>query len=213
MNEDIEWLKDEIKVFQNGENMFTAEFNAGVQQALEYVQELIDQLEEPETLSEEWINEHSKSYTMENAVEISDLKNLLLPQPKKPVIPQHVADWIDTHNLYGNNPLREYRDLEIDFNEGWTDEKDAAVHHWVNKNPYVFIDALRYGYEVEKEKLYRVIFPHKSGYNEKMTLMTNGGYYYIDEVTDPDFEVAELTEREIKAIDERYWAFVEEVTE
>ena len=55
MKKDIEWLKGEIKNFQKGENMFTAEFNAGVQDALEYVQELIDQLDEPETLSEKWI--------------------------------------------------------------------------------------------------------------------------------------------------------------
>lgn len=33
-----EWLKGRIKGFQEGENMFTAEFNAGVQDALEYVQ-------------------------------------------------------------------------------------------------------------------------------------------------------------------------------
>jgi hypothetical protein len=79
-----------------------------------------------------------------------------LEELEKVVIPHFVADWIDAHNLYGNNPLREYRDLENDFNEGWTNEKDAAVYHWVNKNPYAFIDALRYGYEVEKEKLYRV---------------------------------------------------------
>lgn len=45
---DIEWLKGKIEVFQKGENMFTAEFNAGVQDTLEYVQELIDQLDEPE---------------------------------------------------------------------------------------------------------------------------------------------------------------------
>lgn len=78
-----------------------------------------------------------------------------LEEPEKPVIPQFVADWIDAHNLHGNNPLGEYRDLEIDFNEGWTDEEDATVYHWVNKNPYAFIDALRYGCEVEEEKNYR----------------------------------------------------------
>lgn len=77
-----------------------------------------------------------------------------LDEPEKVVVPQFVADWIDAHDLHGNNPLREYRDLEIDFNEGWTNEKDAAVYHWVNENPYAFIDALRYGYEVEKEPLY-----------------------------------------------------------
>ena len=92
-------------------------------------------------------------YVVEQYRQIMELINQL-DEPEKPVIPQFVADWIDAHDLHGNNPLREYRDLENDFNEGWTDEKDAAVYHWVNKNPYAFIDALRYGYEVEKEKLY-----------------------------------------------------------
>src|SRR5699024_191168 len=59
-----------------------------------------------------------------------------IDEREKPVIPKFVADWIDTHNLHGNNPLREYVDRESDFNEGWTDEKDAAVYHWVNKSPY-----------------------------------------------------------------------------
>jgi len=80
-----------------------------------------------------------------------------LDEPEVPVIPQFVADWIDAHNLHGNNPLREYRDLENDFNEGWTDEKDAEVYHWVNKNPYAFIDSLRYGCEVEEEQKYYVL--------------------------------------------------------
>ncbi len=126
----------------------------------------------------------------------------------KPIIPKFVAEWIDAHNLYGNNPLREYRDLEIDFNEGWTDEKDAAVYHWVNKNPYAFIDALRYGCEVEEEKNYRVVFPYK------------GEMVYLREGVHGDFDVIETetygtqyTEAEIKAIDERYWAFAQEVTE
>lgn len=90
---------------------------------------------------------------MDRAVSVTHVYDLIdqLEEPKRVVIPRFVADWIDAHDLHGNNPLREYRDLEIDFNEGWTNEKDAAVYHWVNKNPYAFVDALRYGYEAEKE--------------------------------------------------------------
>lgn len=138
-----------------------------------------------------------------------------LDEPKKVVIPQFVADWIDAHNLHGNNPLREYRDLEIDFNEGWTDEEDAAVYHWVNENPYTFIDALRYGYEVEKEKLYHVV--NKENYFllrkydglvdilHALTAMSRDKYG-----KDTRFM---LTEQEIKNYDERFWVFAEEVTE
>ncbi|UJF15080.1 DUF1642 domain-containing protein [Jeotgalibaca sp. MA1X17-3] len=179
--------------------------------------DLIDQMDEPEKLSEEWINEHSKSYTMENAVEISDLKNLLLPQPKKPVIPQFVADWIEEERaniIDWHTEIPERFFLILGHKLHYTTLANTNVSDWVfSGNEEKLYQALKYGYEVEKEKLYRVIFPHTSGYNEKMTLMTNGGGYYIDEVIDPDFEVAELTEQEIKAIDERYWAFAEEVTE
>jgi hypothetical protein len=128
-------------------------------------------------------------------------------EPEKPVIPQFVADWIDTHNLYGNNPLCEYRDLENDFNEGWTDEKDATVYHWVNRNPYAFIDALRYGYEVEKEKKYYIYDKSTKGYLGYNADKTRLSWYTSSFPNDV------FTEQEIKAIDERYWAFAEEITE
>ena len=133
---------------------------------------------------------------------------------EKPVIPQFVADWIDAHDLHGNNPLREYRDLENDFNEGWTDEKDAAVYHWVNENPYAFIDALRYGYEVEKEQKYQVII--RDGEYIRLYLCKHGDNVMIgtnDNYIEKCPEVTYLTEQEIKDYDERYWAFAEEVTE
>lgn len=100
---------------------------------------------------------------------------------EKPVIPQFVADWIDVHNLHGNNPLREYRDLESDFNEGWTDEKDAEVYHWAYKNPYAFIDALRYGYEVEKEILWEIPMPDlktSDGHNQYLTYDPKARTYF-----------------------------------
>jgi hypothetical protein len=130
---DKAWLKEklleELMQFDDNPNMRTV-YETGIEDGIMTAINLIEKLDEPEQ---------------------TDTNVGLL----KPVIPKFVADWIDTHSLYGNNPLREYRDLEIDFNEGWTDEKDAEVYHWVNKNPYAFIDALRYGCEVEEEKNYR----------------------------------------------------------
>lgn len=217
MKKDKEWLKGRIKGFQEGENMFTAEFNAGVQDALEYVQELINQLDEPETLSQEWIDENKvarinnvRKMTTSDVVAVEKLQNLLVPKQDKPVIPQFVADWIDTHNLYGNNPLKEYRDLEIDFNEGWTNEEDAAVYHWANKNPYAFIDALRYGYDAEKEKLYTVDLPH----SYQLIKLLHTQTYRIKKYSESGFGdyTTTFTETEIKDYDERFWTFAEEVT-
>lgn len=207
MKKDTKWLKEKVQTMIDKEYRCYDPLIHERKHTCRVIMDLIEQIDEPETLNEEWINEHSKSYTMENAVEISDLKKLLLPQPKKPVIPKFVADWIDAHNLHGNNPLREYRDLENDFNEGWTDEEDAAVYHWVNKNPYTFIDALRYGYEVEKEKMYYIYDKSTKGYlgyNADKTRLS----WYTSQFPNDVF-----TEQEIKEIDERYWAFAEEVTE
>lgn len=127
MKKDKKWLREELKkclaTSLNRDNHYSRGNRDAYSIALSYV----DELDEPEQ---------------------TDINVGLL----KPVIPEFVADWIDAHNLHGNNPLREYRDLENDFNEGWTDEKDAEVYHWINKNPYAFIDVLRYGYEIDKEK-------------------------------------------------------------
>lgn len=110
------------------------------------VYDLIDQLEEPDERTQ--LEEAYKDILERHIFYYNKTKYQVI---KEQIIPRFVADWIDAHDLHGNNPLREYRDLEIDFNEGWTDEKDAAVYHWINKNPYTFIDALRYGYKAEKE--------------------------------------------------------------
>ena len=153
---------------------------------------------------------------MDRAVSVTQVYDLIdqLDEPEKIVVPQFVADWIEAHNLYGNNPLREYRDLENDLNEGWTDEKDASVYHWINKNPYTFIDALRYGYEAEKEKLYVVELIDNN-------LMSCLAYDLVDKV----FFISQtqeerlnkfkkrFTEQEIKNYDERFWQFAVEVTE
>lgn len=161
MKKDKSWLKEEVYKLIESYTSFGGHEHTFITGAnVNKLGVLIDQLDEPETLSEEWIENHTASadtisYYSEDSVPVvtvEKLKNLLAPKQEKPVIPQFVTDWIDTHNLHGNNPLREYRDLEKDFNEGWTDEKDAAVYHWVNKNPYAFIDALRYGCKIDKEK-------------------------------------------------------------
>lgn len=265
MKKDKEWLKEELvndlMRFNGNPNM--TDYEEGMASGIMNAINLTEKLDEPETLSQEWIDENKvarindlRKMTTNDVVTVGKLKNLLVPKQdkqeveekfytfdnarkwlqengfvvfekdkldaevqrmidetykamnEKPVIPQFVADWIDTHNLYGNNPLREYRDLENDFNEGWTDEEDAAVYHWVNENPYAFTDALRYGYEVEKEKKYRVVFPYKWE-----TVYLREGAHGDFDVIETETYGTQYTEAEIKAIDERYWAFAEEVTE
>lgn len=84
MKKDIEWLKQEI-----GTEMIQLEPNRKERwsdvkyKTLRNVAQKIYQLDEPEVLSQEWIDEHKKSYTMEDSIEISDLQNLLVPKQEE----------------------------------------------------------------------------------------------------------------------------------
>ena len=63
------------------------------------------------------------------------------------------------------------------------------------------------GYEVQKEPLYYVYFPGitvSAGIEEAYLMKTRNGVELAD---NNDFDDMKFTEREIKAIDERYWAF------
>ena len=81
MKKDIEWLKKEIEEYLEYEGVHDARI------ALESVLGYIDQLDEPETLNEEWIENHTASadtisyYSEENVpvVTVEKLKNLLVP--------------------------------------------------------------------------------------------------------------------------------------
>ena len=75
MKRDSEWMKEEFRKLER----------AGVIDSWVYrdLWMMANQLDEPEVLSQEWIEEHRKSYTMEDSVEISDLQNLLVPKQEE----------------------------------------------------------------------------------------------------------------------------------
>lgn len=67
----------------------------------------------------------------------------------KPVIPQFVADWIES--LYDEGGS-EYTAIGIML--GFTSKNDKPVHDWFVCNKDTFITAVMFGYEVEQEPLY-----------------------------------------------------------
>ena len=86
MKKDIEWLKDEILT-----DMRYLEGNREIQQldikyqTLREVAQKINSLDEPETLSEEWIEEHEyiRMDPDNPFVYVKDLQNLLVPEQKE----------------------------------------------------------------------------------------------------------------------------------
>ena len=68
---------------------------------------------------------------------------------EKPVIPQFVADWIES--LYDEGGS-EYTAIGIML--GFTSKHDKPVHDWFVYNKDTFITAVMFGYEIELEPLY-----------------------------------------------------------
>lgn len=214
MKKDKAWLKEEVKsLFDEAYDSGKMEYHES-EESIHRINNLVDQLDEPETLSEEWINEHSKAYTMENSVEISDLKNLLLPQPKKPVIPKFVADFIKVRKHNDAYSLQYIFCVAVEHSES---DKFKKEYDWARENDELFARAWLDGYEVEKEKKYYVLdkkdatLLKKRATGERVSKSAGANIYNVKSWECE--EEYQLTEQEIKNYDERYWAFAEEVTE
>ncbi|PQB74408.1 hypothetical protein CUN23_05675, partial [Enterococcus faecalis] len=91
--------------------------------------------------------------------------------------------------------------------DGFIAEKwdySGEFYDWLSDNAdtlFTLCDAIRYGYEVEKEQLYYVKLP-EIGY------MRFGKKYFYS--TDKE-DAKRYTENQIKSIDERYWPFAVKV--
>lgn len=176
-------------------------------------QELIDKLKRHFTvMSEIEGSEYDKGYkwaTKQHLVMIADLD-----EPEKPVVPQYVADWYEEnkdgfeYNLYS---------LCIDFHERKLHED---LHEWFTNNKNKPIEVLvlmnKYGYEVEKEKLYTVEIPNPHGLGHIVLVKDMYGNIFITYVMNSDWrksKVSQLTEAEIKKDFDWAWRFAKGVTE
>lgn len=175
-------------------------------------QELIDKLKRNLTvMSEIKGSEYDKGYdwaTKQHLVMIADLD-----EPEKPVVPQYVADWYEEnkddleYNLYK---------LCIDFHE---QKLRADLYGWFNDDNNKSIETLvlmhKFGYEVEKEKLYRVELPNPNGDSNRYGLCKADGRIIIGSFVFGLNKAVntKLTESEIKQDFEWAWQFAKEVKE
>lgn len=187
MKKDIEWLKKEIGELPWVDTVFNSGGSSYIDSAVPVmiVYDLIDQLDEPEVLSQEWIDEHRKSYTMEDSVEISDLQNLLAPKQEE--LETKIQELIESY--------KQEEDAYSNPENGWISG---------------FIEDLKN--LVEKEQKYYVLGKYDTpilfrDHRNRITETSNLSDIY-PEANSEDFE---FTEKEIKDYDERYWAFAKPV--
>ena len=146
---------------------------------------------------------------------IDDLNQL--DEPQKPVVPQFVGDWIELCKekadliscLSGSYEYGVDQYKRITEDEDWlfeADHQELVAQAWL------------FGYEVKKEPLYYVYLPEIIASPEMFFPDIEGAYLMkrddgIELADNNDFDDMKFTEQEIKAIDERYWAFAVPVIE
>lgn len=179
-------------------------------------QELIGILEGLE--GDSFIEKYNEGY--DQAVRDCVIAAKQLDEPKKVVVPKFVAEWLDKHK-YSTDIIDLFLSVEYATDsDGFIAEKwdySGEFYDWLNNSAdvqFTLCDAMRYGYEVEKEQLYYVKLPvvYFNHLDLEVYLMKDD----CGEITIADnneFDDMKFTEQEIKAIDERYWPFAVKVEE
>lgn len=184
-------------------------------------QELIETLEEIKANIDR--NAETSDYTDFSRGKKDAYNNVIglakqLDEPKKVVVPKFVARWLDKHK-YSTDIIDLFLSVEYATDsDGFIAEKwdySGEFYDWLNNSAdvqFTLCDAMRYGYEVEKEPLYYVKFDilYLQKYLVK-NVETNQFYLSNNEKVVGNYEQVRFTEQEIKAIDERYWPFAVKV--
>lgn len=162
--------------------------------------------------NKEWLKERiervadSHSFRMiQDTSVLALIDQLEEPEQEKVTVPQFVADWIEDKKDWSALDVFydiDEQDVESNNISNWlydNDDKETA------KREIVLLQAMRSGYTVEKEKRYYVYDKATKsylGYNAVRTQLN----WWTSRLENESF-----TEQEIKNIDERFWAFAEEV--
>lgn len=130
-----------------------------------------------------------------------------LDKQPKVTVPQFVADWINQCKEKATlaDCLNGYYQISNGEVVGSTDFQNWVVD---NENDELAAKAWIFGCEVEKEPLYQIELPGTS-WGAYLTKADNGDLVIFQNTTSG----STFTESEIKAIDERYWAFAVPVEE
>lgn len=152
---------------------------------------------------------------------------LKLDESQKPVMPKFFDDWAkrviaERDKFYAISLIaRAGWGYGVDYELGKSENSsttrellDWLVEDSLYLNKEKAINALLYGYEVEKEPLYYVKLPVVYfNHLDLETYLMKDDRGNITIADNNDFDDMKFTESEIKAIDERYWPFAVPVEE
>lgn len=170
-------------------------------------------LEELEALYKKYEKNDSASYAFNIAINI--IKEL--DDQEKPIVPQHVADFLAEYE-------GESLEMLFDVLKYSHDPEELTTAGWVDAYPKEFARAWLDGYEVEKEKMYEVIIDTGISSPEPTIIVlyeSIGGDVLLREITKQRYLNSKenqissywVTEKQIKKHNEKLWAFAVEVAE
>ncbi|EGP5134657.1 DUF1642 domain-containing protein [Enterococcus faecium] len=206
----IDELAKYVKSYENAMD----EHGQGRYGAYEVSLKLVKRLNESKITDEQAWNKVAEAYPESAQSLRNTLDNAVFGKTgehQKPVVPKFVADWFeDNKHALDLAIFTEIRELD---GEEWPHETD--FENWLDNaenKPIETLVRMKDGYEVEKEPLYRVIINNRylakmSNFSDVTILVSE------DEISECATESYELTEKQIKAIDERYWPFAVPVEE
>lgn len=179
--------------------------------------ELMDEINNQEKLSKEWIEQKSIDThvdTLNGEVQVTfrldDLQNLLVPRQELPAVPKFVADWIVESKHNAERSLRgAFMSTPHEIND-WLHEDNSG------SNFDIFARAWLDGYTVEEEQKYYVI-----NNDQRMMLVrmkdgktiTVADPFKLEGLHEGEKKSHRLTEQEIKGYDPRYMTFAKPVEE
>lgn len=169
-----------------------------------------------EKLQSEAVNHYSETSGWFKEIKldiVTDIVNQIY-EPKKPVVPQIVADFYESIKDDFEDKLY---DLCVQHDND-SDELSREVWDWLvciaNKPIETLVKMKLYGYEVEKEKLYTVEIPNPNGLGHTVLVKDIYANIFITRVMNSDWQkskVSQLTEAEIKKDFKWAWKFAKEV--
>lgn len=132
-----------------------------------------------------------------------------LDEQPKVTVPQFVADWFEKNK--DDLDFAIYAAVAHSIKESDYYRYPEGFIEWIelaDNKPIETIIRMKDGYEVEKEPLYQIELPGTS-WGAYLTKADNGDLVIFQNTTSG----SAFNESEIKAIDERYWAFAVPVEE
>lgn len=143
---------------------------------------------------------------------ISQKKIEQLDEQPKVTVPKFVADWIKQCKEKATlaDCLNGYYEISNGEDVGSEDFQNWVVD---NENDELTAKAWIFGYEVDKEPVYEVVFLEDDDGRYLLMELGEKSYEVVPESENDGYRTQWFTESEIKSIDERYWAFAVQVEE